>query len=434
MLRQYSKKLQNIQLIKKKKALSFFDKSLLFADFLDHYDTALYGFLVPIMAPLFFPMTSSIASLIYSYSIYASSMLTYPLGTLLFCTLAMRKPIIQILYYSLMGLAFFTLGIGLLPSYESIGWLAPFGLLIGRMGQGIFVSGERALASLYILEGKPYQRSLEISRYYQIAELGGIISASFLMTLLVNIPGPKDFLWRIPFFIASSVGIIGFFLRIPDNANASSIRKPMHVLDVVKETRPPFSLIFSIAAIIGFSHITYTMAFIFLNSFIPHISTLSLQEVSINNSFLLVFDFLLIIPLGKWASRYRAPAIIKTVLYVMIVSSIPLFSVLQWHVSYGYLVFLRLWIIFWGVCYCCNLMVYLRSFCKGKYQYLWIGLGSMLGTAFIGHPTSAICFLLYKKLNWTGAPALYIIFSAFLAFIGQAWLQKYREKNMISLC
>ena len=151
MLRQYSKKLQNIQLIKKKKHFLFYDKSLLFADFLDHYDTALYGFLVPIMAPLFFPMTSSIASLIYSYSIYASSMLTYPLGTLLFCTLAMRKPIIQILYYSLMGLAFFTLGIGLLPSYESIGWLAPFGLLIGRMGQGIFCFwGKSACIFVYL--------------------------------------------------------------------------------------------------------------------------------------------------------------------------------------------------------------------------------------------------------------------------------------------
>ena len=95
--------------------------SLILANTLDHFDTNLYSFMAPIMAPLFFPQQNAIVQLILAYSFLATSSVTRPLGVLLFGSLAKRYDPWKTLQLTLIGVGMTTFAMGCLPTYASIG-------------------------------------------------------------------------------------------------------------------------------------------------------------------------------------------------------------------------------------------------------------------------------------------------------------------------
>src|SRR5258706_13406787 len=99
---------------------SFFTKldlSLLLGNALENFDIALYGFLAPVMAPLFFPYNDQIVQLICMYGIASISTVARPVGIFVFCILAKKCGSRYALFYSLYGIAITSIGIGFFPCY-----------------------------------------------------------------------------------------------------------------------------------------------------------------------------------------------------------------------------------------------------------------------------------------------------------------------------
>ena len=88
---------------------------------LEWYDFAVFGFLAPIMSPLFFPDTDPIVGLIQTYGVFAAGYLMRPLGGVLFGYVADRIGRTQALKWSIAVMAVPTVLIGLLPTYEQWG-------------------------------------------------------------------------------------------------------------------------------------------------------------------------------------------------------------------------------------------------------------------------------------------------------------------------
>src|SRR4029077_17815996 len=95
------------------------DISIFVGNALDRFDTSLYGFLAPIMGPIFFPHHDPVVQLMVIYATSATSLFSRPIGTMLFGMLARRKGPIFALSYSLIGVAFFTVCIGCIPGYAT---------------------------------------------------------------------------------------------------------------------------------------------------------------------------------------------------------------------------------------------------------------------------------------------------------------------------
>src|SRR5499425_532225 len=187
------------------------EKRVIFASSLgtvfEWYDFYLYAVLAPFFAALFFPPGNQTAALLSAFAAYAAGFLVRPFGALVFGRigdLVGRKYtfLVTILF---MGASTFL--VGLLPTYASIGWLAPILMVTLRLVQGLALGGEYGGAATYVAEHAPHgKRGYDTSWIQTTATLG-----LFLALLVIGacrfggFMTPKDFAewgWRIPFLVS----------------------------------------------------------------------------------------------------------------------------------------------------------------------------------------------------------------------------------------
>ncbi len=176
--------------------------------FLEYFDYTLYGFSAPIIASLFFPNEKPAIELLLAWMVFAISFLVRPVGAIIFGHIADRLGRRPILIATILLMSFSTTGIGLLPTYQTAGLLAPILLLCCRLLQGLAVSTEYSGCSTYLLEFKKSHQGL-VSGVITSASGFGIFCASLLVLLF------HQGHWRMPFIIAGLlVGVLGFYLRL----------------------------------------------------------------------------------------------------------------------------------------------------------------------------------------------------------------------------
>ena len=383
------------------------DRSILIANALDHFDTALYGFLAPVLGPLFFPHADPLVQVILAYSVMATSLVTRPLGALLFGTLAWYRGPLKSLCYSLIGVALTTALIGFLPTYQDAGWLAPALLIVVRMIKGIFASGESTLAKLYILENKGRESALKASYLYQSSSLLGIILASSMATLVIS-----NFVinWRVCFWLGGLVGFMALVLRRYTKSDDNLDHK--NLLQGYKSLK--FSLIWThrinimrTLVVSGFSHLTYAVPFVLMNTLVPLVTTMTLVDMMTLNTALLVVDLSLFPVIGRFSSKYNPIKVMTSAALVLSLTIIPLFYGLQ-NASWEYVTFVRFWFIIWGVLFACPLNFWLNSLFKMPEKYLCVGLGNAFGASIVGRTLTPLCLGLWYVHHNIFWPAFYL--------------------------
>lgn len=383
------------------------DISILIGNALDRFDTSLYGFLAPIMGKVFFPHHDPVVQLILAYSTSITSLFSRPIGTFLFGMIARYKGPIFGLSYSLMGVAITTVCIGCIPSYETIGWLAPLSLVIIRIVRGICAAGESTIAKLYIMENKSDKDARTASHLYQSSSMLGIIMASAVSTIII---GVSHEMWRVCFWLGGITGFVGYFLRY-HTFNNNEVKKSdlfasynISSLWLLWHNR---NNIMRVAIANCFSHLTYAVPFVFMNNFVPLITTITLKTMMVLNTSLLLFDMLLIPIIGKLTARYSMYNVMIYSSAILTSTIIPLFMFLP-QASLTYVICVRIWIVLWGVVFLCPLHFWFNSLFKTSDKYFLVGMGNALGTATLGHMTTPICLWLWYVSGVAYAPALYI--------------------------
>ncbi len=387
--------------------LSKRDWSILIGNTLEHFDTALYGLIAPVLAPLFFPHHDGVVQLILAYSVFATSLITRPLGALIFGTLASYWPPQYILSLSLMGVALMTAAMGCIPTYASIGWAAPVGLIAIRFLRGICSSGDATIAKIYILEGKARKKALSLSHLYQSFSVLGTILASLWVTCITFTDQPSYY-WRFPFWAGALTAILGLFLRgrAISSQTSSALFKawsPNTFKLLWKERKG----VMRIALVTNVSWLTYSIPFVFLNTFVPLVTTLTLAEMMVLNTIFLGIDMVLIPFFGELTKRFQMRQVMGVCALVLGVTLIPLFYFLPQSSLY-YVTFVRSWIVIWGIIYLCPLHVFYLDQFKGNHKYLLIGMGNALSAATVGRLTPAICLFIWHQTGYVWASAIYV--------------------------
>lgn len=383
------------------------DVSILIGNALDRFDTSLYGFLAPVMGPIFFPGHDLVVQLILTYATSVTSLFSRPIGTFIFGMIAQKKGPLCGLSYSLMGVALTTVCIGCIPGYELLGKLAPLSLIIIRIIRGICAAGESTIAKLYIMENKSHERALTASHLYQSSSMLGIIMASLAATGVIMY---GHHWWRACFWLGGLTGFAGYALRQYDGA-AQDVKKSA-LFDAYKISSVRLLWynrinVARVAIATCFSHITYAVPFVFMNSFVPCITTITLGTMMALNTTLLVFDMFFIPILGQLTKRYNASTVMMSAAAVLAVTIIPLFTWLP-HSSLMYVTGVRMWIVFWGLLFLCPLNFWFNSLFVTADKYFLVGMGNALGVATLGHVTTPICLWLWYTSGVVYAPALYV--------------------------
>src|SRR3989441_8067109 len=144
------------------KSIGTEERKVIFASSLgtvfEWYDFYLYATLAPFFAALFFPSGNDAAALLSAFATYAAGFLVRPFGALVFGRIGglVGRKYTFLLTITVMGLA--TVLVGFLPSYETIGVVAPTLLVLLRLAQGLALGGEYGGAATYVAEHAPDHR------------------------------------------------------------------------------------------------------------------------------------------------------------------------------------------------------------------------------------------------------------------------------------
>ena len=178
---------------------------------IEWYDFYIFGSLATVLSTKFFPTDNPTAAFLNTLATFAAGFVVRPFGALFFGKIGdvIGRKYTFMVTLMLMGGA--TFGIGLIPSYQSIGALAPILVLVLRLLQGLALGGEYGGAATYVAEHSPeHKRGFYTSWIQTTATLGLIISLGVIM-LTRSVLSAEEFDnygWRIPFLI-SIVMVIG---------------------------------------------------------------------------------------------------------------------------------------------------------------------------------------------------------------------------------
>ncbi len=398
------------------KGLNQKDTSILIGNALDHYDSAIYGFLGPVLAPVFFPTYEPIVQLILVYSVLATSLVTRPVGSFIFGMIARHYGPLSGMAYSLIGVSLSTVCLGFLPGYGEIGWVAPASLICIRMIKGLFAAGESTIAKLYIMEHKSSSYALKASHLYQSSSMLGTILASGAVTLVLVSPHEA---WRWCFWAGGLTGVVGYGLRRYSSSPAETKAFASYQVSSLASLWTHKANVLRVAVATGFGHITGTIPFVFMNSFVPLVTSISLETMMVLNTVLLAFDMVLIPLLGRITLRYEGVKVMVLASVILSFTIVPLFAYLP-EASLGYVVFVRVWIVFWGVAFMCPMNFWFKSLFPLSEQYLLVGMGGALGATTLGRLTTPFCLWLWYISEISFVPAVYLavimVFTAYIIF------------------
>ncbi|HVV68825.1 MAG TPA: MFS transporter [Gammaproteobacteria bacterium] len=170
-----------------------------------------YGYMVVQFSHLFFPMLTANASIIAGFGTFAMSYIARPLGSIIFGHIGDKLGRQKSFSASILLMSIATLGIGLLPTYASIGILAPILLISMRFLQGLAVAGEYPSASVFIIENNPLAPWFSSSWVATASAAGMLLGGA--AAAIVSLSSMPVWAWRVPFCLGFFACVLAFYIR-----------------------------------------------------------------------------------------------------------------------------------------------------------------------------------------------------------------------------
>ncbi|WP_025761753.1 MFS transporter [Dyadobacter tibetensis] len=184
---------------------------------IEWYDFYIFGSLAVIIGQQLFPSDAGASALINTLAIFAAGFIVRPFGALVFGRLGdlIGRKYTFLLTLVLMGGSTFL--IGLIPSYESIGYAAPILVLILRLVQGLALGGEYGGAATYVAEHAPVGRRGFFTSWIQTTATLGLFLSLGVILLTKQIIGDDAFSswgWRVPFLLSILLVGVSIYIRM----------------------------------------------------------------------------------------------------------------------------------------------------------------------------------------------------------------------------
>src|SRR5829696_6231888 len=181
------------------------------------YDFFIYGTATALVFnQLFFPTENPLVGTLASFATFGVGFLFRPLGGAFFGHFGDKIGRKAMLIITLLVMGAATVLIGCLPTYNSVGVLAPILLVLLRCVQGFSVGGEWAGGSLMVVEHAPEGRRGFYGSWPQVGPSAGTLLSAGVFAIFSSLP-EEQFLawgWRMPFLLSAVVVVVGLFIRL----------------------------------------------------------------------------------------------------------------------------------------------------------------------------------------------------------------------------
>lgn len=185
--------------------------------FVEFYDFTLYGLSAVTLSQLFFPRESAFAGLLVTFATFGVAFAVRPLGGLFFGALGDRIGRRKVLYITLLSIGIATAAIGALPTYATIGALAPTLLVLCRLVQGFSAGGESVGAPTFVFEHAPvHRRGYWLNITLAATALPSVVAGTLILVLSKSMSDDAfmSWGWRIPFLLALPAAFFGLWIRL----------------------------------------------------------------------------------------------------------------------------------------------------------------------------------------------------------------------------
>jgi len=185
---------------------------------IEFFDFYIYATAAVLVFPkLFFPTTDPAAAVLASLATFAIAFFARPVGSALFGHFGDRIGRKTTLVAALLTMGLSTVGIGALPTYRTLGVVAPVLLALCRFGQGLGLGGEWGGAVLLAIENAPPGKRAWYGMFPQLGAPIGFLFSGGVFLLLTRWLTDEQFFaygWRIPFLASGVLVLVGLYVRL----------------------------------------------------------------------------------------------------------------------------------------------------------------------------------------------------------------------------
>jgi MFS family permease len=315
---------------------------------IEWYDFYIFGSLATVIAGQFFPKTNPTAALLSTLATFAAGFIVRPFGALVFGRLGdiVGRKYTFLLTLILMGGS--TFAIGLVPSYETIGFAAPIIVLLLRLLQGLALGGEYGGAATYVAEHAPKERRGYFTSWIQTtATLGLFVSLGVILITRhaldddpqASIAKFNDWGWRIPFLLSIVLVIVSIYIRLKMQesplfsqlkAEGKTATNPLKE-SFGHKTNLKMVLLALFGATMGQGVVWYTGQF-YAQSFLENVCKIDFDQSRTILIWAILFGTPFFVFFGHWSDKVGRKWIMLAGMFLAVVTYRPLFQQLL-HLS-----------------------------------------------------------------------------------------------------
>jgi MFS transporter, MHS family, citrate/tricarballylate:H+ symporter len=402
-------------------------------NFLEMFDFFLFGFYATYISKAFFPVGDELSSLMLTFMTFGAGFLMRPLGAIFLGAyvdkIGRRKGLITTLGIMAMG----TILIAFVPGYETIGLLAPFLVLVGRLLQGFSAGVELGGVSVYLSEmATPGNKGLYVS-WQSGSQQVAIMFAALVGYLLNQWLAPtqmSDWGWRVPFFIGCMIVPFLFYIR-------RSLEETQEFL--ARKHRPSMPEVFASLArnwgvvLLGMLMVAMTtISFYTITVYTPTFgkTVLKLSETAslVVTFCVAVSNFIWLPVMGALSDRIGRKPILILFSGLTMLTAYPVLAWLVGNANFGNMLLVLLWLSFLYGSYNGAMVVALTEVVPSSVRTAGFSLAYSLATAVFGGFTPLISTWLIQETGNRAAPAFWMAFGGACGLF--ATIMLYREDSV----
>lgn len=408
--------------------------SCMIGNALEWYDFALYGYFATTFGTLFFPKFSVAASLMATFGIFAAGFIMRPLGGVIFGHIGDKIGRKKALLWSIYLMAIPTTLIGLLPTYEQIGWLAPLLLTFIRLAQGLSMGGEFTGSMVFVVENAQQGNRGLYGSWVVFSLLIGILVGSAVATTTCYLLSEDSLIswgWRIPFLMSVVGGFIGSIMRRTLREPEEFTQAKIHHKELSAPVRELFKHHAKTIAYVVTIELALAISFYLIVTFINNFLTVFLEMDKVTSLMMTSISMVamgIAILFGGWLSDQigRKAVLIPSGL-AFVFFSYPLFVGLESNFEGALLAQITLSLIM-GVFFAPFPATLVELF-PLKVRYSGLAISHSISMAAFGGTAPFIATWLIHMTNNNAAPALYLSVASVISIIALFFMKdRYREK------
>ncbi len=385
---------------------------------LEWYDFAVYAYVAVYLAHKFFPAGDDVTALLSTFLAYGLGFVARPLGGIVIGRIGDTHGRKLALLITIGLMAAGTVLIGILPTYQSIGALAPALLVFARLLQGFSAGGEWGSSTAYIVEWAPKGQRGFYGSFQQMSVVAGLLLGSgiaALLTTIVSAEQMESWGWRVPFLLGALLGPVGMYMRRTIDETPAYKRAAATPSVAQHDSDSPLLLA---TKAFGFT-IVWTVCFYVLLSYMPTYTQkflkISAAEALWANTIGLVVLAIAIPIMGTLSDRVGRKPLLLGCCLAFIVLPYPTFAFLLSGASYGALVAVQILFALMISMFSGAGPAAIAEIFPTRTRSTWMTTGYALAVAIFGGFAPFISVWLINHFNSPLAHTFYLIAAALVS-------------------